>query len=178
MSDNGYIYNKDKYSKFYEIFNNVILFFIINTYETQFKKIKASDNFNLDEVNILFSRREKALDTLKLQLNLYWNEYITNFDAQNTDPLLIDINDLYKIGIIKHKLCLFKLIKNECIYIINNVLDRIKLENINDYDYLIERIAQITKAVLEIQKITEMEDEDDFDCIDCIDTKEHEIFWN
>ncbi len=165
-------FDKKKYEKFYDLVNNVILFFILNTYETI---IKSKDEFNLDKINLKLSNIENINQTLRLQLNIYWIEF--NKKNNCNDQLILDFEDLLSINIIKHKLCLFKYIKNMSIFIINKISE-IKLENIKNYDEFIDKIGIISNSILQINKITGIEDEDDFDCDNCENIEYNEIFWN
>jgi hypothetical protein len=172
--DENEIFNKEKYEEFYNLVNNVILFFVLNTYETI---VKEKDTFNLEKINLIISQKEKILHTLKLQLNIYWADI--NKKKNHNDQLIVDLNDLIKIDIIKHKLCLFKYIKNMCIFIIEKI-SQINLENINTHKEFKEKIAVISNSILQINKITGLEDEDDFDCDGCENNSSYqdkEIFW-
>ena len=61
ISDNEF--QKEKYEKFYDLVNNVIIFFILNTYETI---IKSNDDFDLDKINLKLSNIENIYQTLRL----------------------------------------------------------------------------------------------------------------
>jgi hypothetical protein len=173
-SDEIEIFEKKKYEEFYDLVNNVILFFVLNTYETL---IKEKDDFNLEKINLTISNKEKLLNTLKLQLNIYWTDF--NKKKNHNDQLILDLNDLIKIDILKHKLCLFKYIKNMCIFIIEKI-SQINLENLNNHNDFKEKIAVISNSILQINKITGLEDEDNFECDGCeynTTYPDKEIFW-
>jgi len=169
------VFNKEKYTKFYDLVINVILFFILHSYETQFKKL--DNNFNLESLNNDISDYTKTLDILKIQLNIYWTTIVNNRD---TDQLIIDIKDLLKMNIIRHQYCLFTFIKNIAISIIKDIA-RIKLEGITNFTEFTEKIALLANSILQINKITMLEDEDDFDCNECIYELDKniitEVFW-
>jgi hypothetical protein len=164
-------FNKEQYTKFYELVNNVILFFIMNTYETQIKNIK-SDNFDIDTINNLMNDIENLQNTLKLQLNIYWIEVNNN----NKDQLVIDMDNILKLDIIKHYYCLFTFIKNMALNIIKETA-KIKLD-INNTNEFIEKITKISHAILQINTITGLDDMDEFDCNNCMNIKNIDIFWN
>ncbi len=196
--------NQEKYSKFYDIMNNIIIFFIMNTYETNLKNL----NGNLEKINELSLNIDYIENTLKLQLNICWNEFnkisSTNnnsIENKNKDQLIKDLNDLINLNIIDHKICLFIIIKGYCISIINSI-SKIDFSNIKDEKEYIEKIAKLTNAIMIINKTSsensnnknnqeennkddkdddkDDDDElDDFSCIDCnYDSSEmYEIFW-
>jgi hypothetical protein len=169
---NEKLFEKEKYEKFYDLVNNVIIFFILNTYETI---IKSNEEFDLDKINNKLSNLENIYQTLRLQLNIYWIEF--NKKNNYKDQLIIDFDDLLAIDIIKHKLCLFKYIKNMCIFIVNKMA-QIKLENLKTHEEFKDKIGMLANSILQINKITGLEDEDDFDCDECENKDYNEIFWN
>lgn len=168
---NDKTFEKEKYEKFYNLVNNVIIFFILNTYETI---IRNNNDFDLDKINSKLCDIEKINYTLRLQLNIYWIEFNKN-NKNNKDQLIIDLDDLLKIGIIQHKLCLFKYIKNMCIFIINKI-SHIKFENLKTHNEFTDKIGVISNSILQINKIAGLEDEDDFDCDGCENKENVEIF--
>jgi len=168
------IFEKEKYEKFYNLVITVIIFFILNTYETI---IKSTEEFDLDKINEKLSNIDNIQHVLKIQLNIYWIEF--NKKKINRDQLIIDFEDLLKIDIIKHKLCLFKYIKNMCIYLIDKI-SQLKLENLKDHNDFKDKIGAFTNSILQIDKMSGLEDEDNFDCLDCnyneIESND-EFFW-
>jgi hypothetical protein len=168
------VFDKDKYTKFFDLFNNVIIFFIMNTYETILHKIKNED-WNLEKVNNIINNNENLLLTLKIQLNIYWSEF--NKKNNNKDQLITDLDDLIKVGIIRHRICLFKFIKSMCISIIGDI-NKIKLVDVNNFDEFIDKIAKISHAILEINKTSTFDDEDGFDCDGCEFVAKTDIFWS
>jgi hypothetical protein len=167
------IFDKEKYNKFFDLFNNVIIFFIMNTYETILHKIKNED-WDLDKVNNIINNKENILLTLKIQLNIYWSEF--NKKNNNKDQLITDLDDLIKVDIIKHRICLFKFIKSMCISIIGDI-NKILLVDVNNFDEFIDKIAKISHAILEINKASTLDDEDPFDCDGCEFVHKTDIFW-
>ena len=168
------IFEKEKYEKFYNLVITVIIFFILNTYETI---IRSTEEFDIDKINEKLSNINNVEELLKIQLNIYWIEF--NKKNNNRDQLIIDFEDLIKIDIIKHKICLFKYIKNMCIYLIDKI-SRLKLENLKTYDEFKDKIGAFTNSILQIDKITGLDDEDNFECIDCNYNKTEasdEFFW-
>lgn len=187
--------NQEKYSKFYDIMNNIIIFFIMNTYETNLKNL----NGDLKKINELSSNITYIENTLKLQLNIYWNEFnkisSTN-NNKNKDQLIKDLNDLINLNIIDHKICLFRIIKGYCLSIVNSI-SKIDFSYIKDEKEYIEKIAKLTNAIMIINKTSSensnnneenndncddcdnCDDYDDFSCIDCnYDSSDmYEIFW-
>ncbi len=164
-------FDKNKYEKFYDLINNVIIFFVLNTYETIIRK---NDYFDLEKIDSKLSEVNNIIDTLKLQLNIYWEE-INKKENNNNDQLLIDLHDLLKIGIVKHNSCLFKYIKNMSIYIINKI-SNIKFENIKDHDEFKDKIGVISNSILQINKISCLEDEDEIECYDCQNDDSSDFF--
>ena len=167
------VFDKEKYTKFFDLFNNVIIFFIMNTYETMLHKIKNED-WDLEKVSNMIDNQENLILTLKMQLNIYWREF--NKKNNYKDQLITDLDDLIKIGIIRHRICLFKFIKSMCISIIGDI-SKIKLAGINNFDEFIDKIAKISHAILEINKSSTMEDEDGFDCNGCEFVPKTDVFW-
>ena len=168
------IFEKEKYEKFYNLVITVIIFFILNTYETI---IKSTEEFNLDKINEKLSNIDNIQHVLKIQLNIYWIEF--NKKKINRDQLIIDFEDLLKIDIIKHKLCLFKYIKNMCIYLIDKI-SQLKLENLKNHNEFKDKIGAFSNSILQIDKMSGLEDEDNFDCLDCNynETESNdEFFW-
>lgn len=180
--------SQEKYSKFYDILNNIIVFFIMNTYETNLTNL---DN-NLEKLNELSSNISYIENTLKLQLNICWEEFnkvsSTNNNSvenKNKDQLIKDLNDLMNLNIIDHKICLFRIIKGYCLSIISSI-SKINFSDIKDNKEYIEKIAKITNAIMIINKtssennnLEDSDDLDDFSCIDCnYDKNEnYDIFW-
>jgi hypothetical protein len=160
-NDNEKIFEKEKYEKFYNLVITVIIFFILNTYETI---IRSTEEFDLDKINEKLSNIDNINNVLKIQLNIYWIEF--NKKNNNRDQLIIDFEDLIKIYIIKHKICLFKYIKNMCIYLIDKI-SQLKLENLKDHNEFKDKIGAFANSILQIDKITGLDDEDNFECIDC-----------
>ncbi len=179
INDNeSVIFDKEKYTKFYDLLNNVILFFIINSFETFAKNINLNNtnNFDIDKINYLISNTDSIINSLRMQMNICWMEY-RKPNNNYKDQLITDFDDLLSMDIITHKICLFNFIKNNCISIIKE-LCKIKFENIKNIDEYVEKIANITNALLQINKVTGLDDEDDFNCIDCNYTSDlPEIFW-
>jgi DNA replicative helicase MCM subunit Mcm2 (Cdc46/Mcm family) len=167
-------FDKEKYTKFYELTNSIILFFLLNTYETQIDNIN-NENFNLDKMNELISNTTYLEKSLKAQLNIYWIEIN---DKKTRDQLTIDLEDVLKLDIIKHYYCLFTYVKNMTLNIMKEI-SRIKLEKINEKKDYLEKLIQIANAIMEINKVSGLADEDEFECQDC---KNIEIktttFWN
>ena len=173
-NDNEKIFEKEKYEKFYNLVITVIIFFILNTYETI---IRSTEEFDIDKINEKLYNIDNIQHVLKIQLNIYWIEF--NKKNNNRDQLIIDFEDLLKIDIIKHKICLFKYIKNMCIYLIDKI-SQLKLENLKDHNEFKDKIGAFANSILQIDKITGLEDEDDFDCIDCnytVTEANDEFFW-
>jgi hypothetical protein len=177
-TNNEKIFEKEKYVKFYNLVITVIIFFILNTYETL---IKSTDEFvlefDLDTINQKLSNIDNTQQILKIQLNIYWIEF--NKKKNNKDQLIIDFEDLIKIDIIKHKICLFKYIKNMCIYLIDKI-SQLKLENLKNHNEFKDKIGAFANSILLIDKMSGLEDEDDFDCIDCnynVTEANDEFFW-
>ena len=173
---NEKIFDKKKYEKFYNLVINVIIFFILNTYETI---IKSTDDFDLDKINYKLFNTYDAQQILKIQMNLYWQAFNkTNNDNNRNDQLIIDLEDLIKIDIIKHKLCLFNYIKNMCIFLIDKI-SQLKLENLKNHNEFKDKIGMFANSILHIDKLSGLEDEDDFDCIGCdiSDKNNDEFFW-
>lgn len=168
-------FNKETYGKFYDLINNVILFFVINTYETYF--LSLNEDFSLEIFNERISNIDKILNYLQPQLNIYWSELSEK--TKSTDQLIIDLQDILKLDIIKHKTCLFKFIKNLSISIIQNI-STMNIVDISNYNDAKEKIAKITHAILTINKETGLEDEDEFDCGGCEykSTENLKYFWN
>jgi len=173
-NDNEKIFEKEKYEKFYNLVITVIIFFILNTYETI---IRSTEEFDIDKINEKLSNIDNVEELLKIQLNIYWIEF--NKKNNNRDQLIIDFEDLIKIDIIKHKICLFKYIKNMCIYLIDKI-SQLKLENLKDHNEFKDKIGAFANSILQIDKITGLDDEDNFECIDCNYNKTEasdEFFW-
>ncbi len=167
-------FDKEKYTKFYELINNVILFFLLNTYETQINGIKDSV-FDLDKINELICNYDYLETSLKAQLNIYWMEV---HDKKIRDQLIIDLESIIDLNIIKHYYCLFTYIKNMALSIMKDT-SRIKLENINDKKEYLEKIIKIAHAIMEINKVSGLEDEDEFECHNCKNVENNNTtFWN
>ncbi len=173
--DKDEVFNKETYGKFYDLINNVILFFVINSYETYF--LSLNEEFTLENFNEKISNVEKILTYLRPQLNIYWSELYEQ--TKSTDQLIIDFQDILKLDIIKHKTCLFKFIKNLSISIKQNKTKK-NIVKIYNYIYLKEKIAKIDHAILIINKETGLEDEDEFDCGGCEykSSENSKYFWN
>ena len=168
------VFNKEQYTKFYDLFNITILFFLLNTYETLLKKNYESDTNN--DINTRMSNMTDLKKILQMQLNICWSEY--NSPIQISEQLFDDLDNLLNYNIIKHKMCLFKLIKNTCIYIISDI-SKINFTEKESFPAFKERIAKIIHAMLIINKISGLEDEDEFDCdSDCnINSNQNSVFW-
>jgi hypothetical protein len=173
--DKDEVFNKESYGKFYDLINNVILFFVINTYETYF--LSLNEDFSLENFNEKISNVDKILTYLRPQLNIYWAEL--SEQTKSTDQLIVDLQDILKLDIIKHKTCLFKFIKNLSILIIQNI-SSMNIVDITNYNDAKEKIAKIAHAILIINKETGLEDEDEFDCGGCEykTTENSKYFWN
>ncbi len=173
--DKDEVFNKETYGKFYDLINNVILFFVINSYETYF--LSLNEEFTLENFNEKISNVEKILTYLRPQLNIYWSELYEQ--TKSTDQLIIDFQDILKLDIIKHKTCLFKFIKNLSISIIQNI-SSMNIADISNYNDAKEKIAKIAHAILIINKETGLEDEDEFDCGGCEykSSENSKYFWN
>ena len=169
------VFDSEKYKKFFELFNNIVIFFIMNTYETSIHKMKNED-WDLVKVYKILENKDNLINTIKVQLNIYWGD-LNKKNNEYKDQLVTDIDDLLKVGIIKHRICLFKFIKSMCLSIITDI-DKMKLEDTNNFDEFIDRIAKITHAILEINKASTIEDEDDFSCDGCeFVSNTSDIFW-
>ncbi len=167
-------FNKEKYTKFYELTNSIILFFLLNTYETQIDNINNQD-FDLDKMNELISNHTYLEKSLKAQLNIYWIEIN---DKKTRDQLTIDFEDVLKLDIIKHYHCLFTYVKNMTLNVMKEI-SRIKLEKINEKKDYLEKLIQIANAIMEINKVSGLADEDEFECIDCKNIENKTTtFWN
>lgn len=173
--DKDEVFNKETYGKFYDLINNVILFFVINSYETYF--LSLNEEFSLENFNEKISNVDKILTYLRPQLNIYWSEL--SEQTKSTDQLIIDFQDILKLDIIKHKTCLFKFIKNLSISIIQNI-SSMNITDISNYNDAKEKIAKIAHAILIINKETGLEDEDEFDCGGCEYkcSENSKYFWN
>jgi len=166
-------FDKDQYTKFYDILNNICLFLVINTFETLFKNLDY--NIDSNEVNKIIKNNSNLTNTLKLQLNIIWSEFD---DSILHDKLLIDFKDLLDLNIIKHKFCLFSFVKSNVLSLFNELSKLEFSENIEKKSDLIEKIAKFTNAILVINKFTGLEDEDEFECVDCNNKYVGNIFWN
>lgn len=171
-NDEEIVYDKETYTKFYDLLNNISLFFIVNTFETICKNL---DNFNLNDANALIKNSTNIIDTFKLQLNIIWSEF--DDYKNNDDKLIIDFKDLLYLNIIKHKYCLFTFIKANVLSLIKELCKLQFSDDVKNKNELIEKIAKFSNAVLVVNKFTGLEDEDEFECIDCNDQSCIDVFW-
>jgi hypothetical protein len=169
-------FDKEKYSKFYDIINNVILYFVLNSYETYFLSLK--EDFSISNFNEKISDEDKILNYLRAQLNIYWSE-LSEKKSNSNDQLIIDLQDSLNLDIIKHKACLFTFIKNLSISIIKSI-SKMNIAEVSNFNDAKEKIAKISHAILIINKETGLEDEDDFDCDGCEykSLENSKYFWN
>lgn len=171
-SDQELVYDKELYTKFYDLLNNISLFFIVNTFETVLNNL--TDNFDLNNANSIIKNHSNINDTFKLQLNIIWSEFDNS--KNHDDKLIVDFNDLINLNIIKHKYCLFTFIKANVLSLFKEICKLQFTDEVKNKNELIEKIAKFSNAILIVNKFTGLEDEDEFECIDC-NNQYCDVFW-
>lgn len=167
------IYDKEVYTKFYDLLNNISLFFVVNTFETIFKNLET--DFDINKANSLIKNSSNITETFKLQLNIIWTEFESN--KNYNDQLIVDFKDLLDLNIIKHKYCLFTFIKANVLSLFKELYKLEYSSDITNKKELVEKIAKFSNAILVVNKFTGLEDEDEFECIDCNNQYCGDIFW-
>ena len=159
------IFDKEKYTKFYTIIGYVITYIMTNSYT-----VLISDAKTIDEVKICIKNTDKLSLLLKQQLKYYWN-------LNDNSQMCQDLNELQQFNIVRHKICLFKLIRGLCMFVIDNI-NKIDLV-FNSVDEVMEKLSKLIYAFLEIEKISILEDEDEISCDTCDGCYDvsYEDFW-
>jgi hypothetical protein len=157
------VFDKDKYNELYDKINELVSSVMYSSYTTLFLSEKINENFDYEKIqNIIASN--KVLEYTKVFVNLFWQEINEENFKENDieDNIKIKIKSILDINILKNNMEIFSLIKSTCIYVIM-ILSKTTFEKTDNYDEFIKKMFNMTKALLEINKITCIDDEDELE---------------
>lgn len=182
--DETNIFDKNKYNELYDKINELVIGIMYSSYTTLFLSEKVNENFNLENIQQIITSN-KVLEYAKVFLNLYWqeiNEKVSNKknseDLENKDNIKNQIKSILDLEILKNNFEVFSLLKSTSIYVMM-ILSKTVFDKVDTYDDFTNKLFNMIRALLEINKITCIDDEDELegnnDNFDKI--KDMDIFW-
>ena len=176
-SEDSIKFDKEKYNELYDKINELVYNIMTSSYSTLFLSEKMNENYDLTSIlNITSSN--KVLEYAKVFVNLYWQE----INQEKETQVIIQINNILSLDILKNNREIFSLLKSTCLYVMM-IISRTVFDDVDNYDKFCNKLFNMIRALLEINKITCLDDEDDIEGIqdDISNNTDEElqnnIFW-